>query len=50
MRRLICGLLAAGALVACGAPQKPMDKEEIRRNADDANADLDRESSKQADQ
>lgn len=41
-------LALVGALLpACGA-QKPIDKDEIRRNADDADRDLDRESRESA--
>lgn len=49
MWRVLSALLAA-TLLACGAtPDKPLDKDEIRRNADDANAELDQESSRKAD-
>jgi hypothetical protein len=43
-------LLAGAALVsACGSPPKRVDTESIRRNADDADRDLDRESDKHKD-
>lgn len=41
----ILALLFVFALGACGgAPEKPMDKESIRNNADNADRDVDRES------
>ncbi len=43
-------LLASVALLgACGSPPKRVDTESIRRNADDADRDLDRESEKHQD-
>lgn len=46
-------LLAVGlsaTLGACGGPPHKVDTESIRRNADDADRDLDRESDKNKDQ
>jgi hypothetical protein len=42
------GLVAAvtAVLTACGGPPQKVDTESIRRNADDADRDLDRESDK----
>lgn len=46
----LCALLASAALLgACGSPPKRVDTESIRRNADDADRDLDRESEKNKD-
>lgn len=46
----LCALLASAALLgACGSPPKRVDTESIRRNADDADRDLDRESEKHQD-
>ena len=46
----LCALLASVALLlACGSPPKRVDTESIRRNADDADRDLERESDKNKD-
>ncbi|MCA9542908.1 MAG: hypothetical protein KC613_00915 [Myxococcales bacterium] len=51
MRRTLWTLLlaAAFAATACGGGPNPVDKDSIRRNADDADRDLDRESDRNQD-
>ncbi len=52
MRTTVCMCLLLGITAftaACGGPQRPIDKDEIRRNADGADRDLDRESNRQRD-
>ena len=47
LTRLLAALgLVALATTACGGPPQKVDTESIRRNADDADRDLDRESDK----
>jgi hypothetical protein len=45
----LLALVAALAVTACGGGPEPIDKESIRRNADNADRDLDRESSRNRD-
>ena len=46
LTRLLVALGLVAAVTACGGPPQKVDTESIRRNADDADRDLDRESDK----